>query len=92
MRLAAVIADLYSRYGFRHGIMRGYWASRSPVQMIYLRQATVAREIPAYGGFYTGKCAVRRGLLSIPRLIAYFGPSRLRDDETRSHPVGSTES
>jgi hypothetical protein len=26
-RLVAVITDLYKRYGLRHGIMRGFWAS-----------------------------------------------------------------
>ncbi|KAF8525966.1 mitochondrial carrier domain-containing protein [Hysterangium stoloniferum] len=40
-RLSRVAIDLYRSSGFRHGIMRGFWV-------------TVAREIPAYAGFYTG--------------------------------------
>ncbi|GBE81277.1 mitochondrial carrier [Sparassis latifolia] len=39
-RLRAVVSEMWSQYGFRRGIMRGYWV-------------TVAREIPAYAGFYT---------------------------------------
>ncbi|KAF8519511.1 mitochondrial carrier [Gautieria morchelliformis] len=40
-RLSRVAADLYKTWGFRQGVMRGFWV-------------TVAREIPAYAGFYTG--------------------------------------
>ncbi|KAK2462288.1 hypothetical protein APHAL10511_005594 [Amanita phalloides] len=39
-RLRAVVSEMWSQWGFRHGIMRGFWI-------------TVAREIPAYAGFYT---------------------------------------
>ncbi|KAG7451412.1 mitochondrial carrier [Guyanagaster necrorhizus] len=39
-RLRRVVSDQWSQWGFRKGIMRGYWV-------------TVAREIPAYAGFYT---------------------------------------
>ncbi|KAK0500238.1 mitochondrial carrier [Armillaria luteobubalina] len=39
-RLRKVVSDQWSQWGFRKGIMRGYWV-------------TVAREIPAYAGFYT---------------------------------------
>ncbi|KAJ7612032.1 mitochondrial carrier domain-containing protein [Mycena polygramma] len=39
-RLRAVAREMWSEWGFRKGIMRGYWV-------------TVAREIPAYAGFYT---------------------------------------
>ncbi|KAI0079318.1 mitochondrial carrier [Panus rudis PR-1116 ss-1] len=39
-RLRAVVQEMWSQWGFRKGIMRGYWV-------------TVAREIPAYAGFYT---------------------------------------
>ncbi|OCH89880.1 mitochondrial carrier [Obba rivulosa] len=39
-RLREVVSEMWSRWGFRKGIMRGYWV-------------TVAREIPAYAGFYT---------------------------------------
>ncbi|GAA5922840.1 uncharacterized protein JCM15063_003443 [Sporobolomyces koalae] len=40
-RLKDVVGEMYSKYGWRQGIMRGYWI-------------TVAREIPAYAGFYAG--------------------------------------
>jgi len=40
-RLRAVVSEMWTKWGFRHGIMRGYWV-------------TVAREIPAYAGFYAG--------------------------------------
>lgn len=36
-RLRAVVSEMWSEWGFRKGIMRGYWV-------------TVAREIPAYAG------------------------------------------
>ncbi|KAH8087867.1 mitochondrial carrier [Cristinia sonorae] len=39
-RLRAVAREMWKEWGFRKGIMRGYWV-------------TVAREIPAYAGFYT---------------------------------------
>ncbi|KAF8161585.1 mitochondrial carrier domain-containing protein [Crassisporium funariophilum] len=39
-RLRAVASEMWRDWGFRKGIMRGYWV-------------TVAREIPAYAGFYT---------------------------------------
>ncbi|EAU91957.2 mitochondrial ornithine transporter 1 [Coprinopsis cinerea okayama7 len=39
-RLRAVFTDMWREYGFRKGIMRGYWV-------------TVVREIPAYAGFYS---------------------------------------
>jgi len=40
-RLSVVFREMWSEWGFRKGVMRGYWV-------------TVAREIPAYAGFYTG--------------------------------------
>lgn len=40
-RLSKVFRDTWATHGFRHGVMRGFWA-------------TVAREIPAYGAFYAG--------------------------------------
>ncbi|KAG9120653.1 hypothetical protein FRC07_003783 [Ceratobasidium sp. 392] len=40
-RLSRVFWDMWGDWGFRKGVMRGFWA-------------TVAREIPAYAGFYTG--------------------------------------
>lgn len=39
-RLREVAREMWSQWGIRKGIMRGYWI-------------TVAREIPAYAGFYT---------------------------------------
>ncbi|KAI9465249.1 mitochondrial carrier domain-containing protein [Lactarius psammicola] len=39
-RLRVVAREMWTEWGFRKGIMRGYWV-------------TVAREIPAYAGFYT---------------------------------------
>ncbi|KAG8929006.1 hypothetical protein FRC02_006134 [Tulasnella sp. 418] len=45
-RLRAVFREV-AKDGLRRGIMRGYWA-------------TVAREIPAYAGFYTGFEYVKR--------------------------------
>ena len=40
-KLGRVVSDMWRDYGFRNGIMRGYWI-------------TVVREIPAYAGFYAG--------------------------------------
>jgi len=39
-RLRAVAREMWKEWGFTRGIMRGYWV-------------TVAREIPAYAGFYS---------------------------------------
>ncbi|KAK1225625.1 hypothetical protein PQX77_011425 [Marasmius sp. AFHP31] len=39
-RLRTVAREMWSEWGFRKGVMRGYWV-------------TVLREIPAYAGFYT---------------------------------------
>ncbi|KAJ7626984.1 mitochondrial carrier domain-containing protein [Roridomyces roridus] len=39
-RLRVIVREMWTQWGFRQGIMRGYWV-------------TVAREIPAYAGFYT---------------------------------------
>jgi solute carrier family 25 carnitine/acylcarnitine transporter 20/29 len=36
-RLSIVFRDMWSQWGFRKGVMRGFWV-------------TVAREIPAYAG------------------------------------------
>lgn len=53
-RLRAVFSQMWSQWGIRKGIMRGYW-----VKSIYLKtqlrnwplnKVTVAREIPAYAG------------------------------------------
>ena len=40
MKLRNVFAEMFSKYGFQHGVMRGFWI-------------TVLREIPAYASFYT---------------------------------------
>ncbi|KAJ7652893.1 mitochondrial carrier [Mycena rosella] len=39
-RLRVIMREMWAQWGFRKGVMRGYWV-------------TVAREIPAYAGFYT---------------------------------------
>ncbi|KAJ7263603.1 mitochondrial carrier domain-containing protein [Mycena haematopus] len=39
-RLRVIAREMWKEWGFRKGVMRGYWV-------------TVAREIPAYAGFYT---------------------------------------
>ncbi|THG94042.1 hypothetical protein EW026_g7345 [Hermanssonia centrifuga] len=39
-RLRDIAKEMWTKWGFRKGVMRGYWV-------------TVAREIPAYAGFYT---------------------------------------
>lgn len=39
-KLGAILNEMYSKYGLRHGVMRGFWI-------------TVMREMPAYAGFYT---------------------------------------
>ncbi|KAJ7124055.1 mitochondrial carrier [Mycena crocata] len=39
-RLRVVAREMWTQWGFRKGVMRGYWV-------------TVAREIPAYAGFFT---------------------------------------
>ncbi|KAI9609335.1 hypothetical protein H4Q26_007285 [Puccinia striiformis f. sp. tritici PST-130] len=41
LRLREVVRLMWQEWGFRQGIMRGFWV-------------TVVREIPAYAGFYTG--------------------------------------
>ncbi|KAL8292982.1 hypothetical protein RQP46_000676 [Phenoliferia psychrophenolica] len=46
-RLRDVVGDMYRQYGWRKGIMRGYWI-------------TVVREIPAYGGFFAGYESTKR--------------------------------
>ncbi|EIW80672.1 mitochondrial carrier [Coniophora puteana RWD-64-598 SS2] len=40
-RLRDVAREMWTEWGFRKGVMRGFWV-------------TVAREIPAYAGFYSG--------------------------------------
>ncbi|KAJ9474618.1 Carrier protein YMC2, mitochondrial [Pseudozyma hubeiensis] len=40
-KLSAVAKEVYSTYGVKNGVMRGFWV-------------TVMREVPAYAGFYTG--------------------------------------
>ncbi|KAL7418793.1 hypothetical protein Q5752_006476 [Cryptotrichosporon argae] len=46
-KLSGVVADMWRNYGFRDGIMRGYWI-------------TFVREIPAYAGFYAGYETTKR--------------------------------
>ncbi|KAE8223008.1 hypothetical protein CF319_g3899 [Tilletia indica] len=46
-KLSQVAKDLWSEHGFKRGVMRGFWV-------------TVAREAPAYAGFYAGFEAAKR--------------------------------
>jgi len=39
-RLSAIFRDMWTQWGFKKGVMRGFWV-------------TVMREVPAYAGFYT---------------------------------------
>ncbi|THH30877.1 hypothetical protein EUX98_g3324 [Antrodiella citrinella] len=50
--LRTVAREMWREWGFRKGVMRGYWV-------------TVAREIPAYAGFYTAFEFSRRQFRSI---------------------------
>lgn len=54
-KLSAVFWEMWRDWGFRRGVMRGFWA-------------TVAREIPAYAGFYTGYEFAKR------KFRANYGP------------------
>ncbi|KAG6822314.1 hypothetical protein H0H92_012538, partial [Tricholoma furcatifolium] len=51
-RLRDVTREMWQQWGFKKGIMRGYWVRVFPpaVQMrvLIMKQITVAREIPAY--------------------------------------------
>ena len=53
-RLRVVASEMWSQWGFRKGIMRGFWVrmllQRSSPRSYALVQVTVAREIPAYAG------------------------------------------
>ncbi|KAJ4489176.1 mitochondrial carrier domain-containing protein [Lentinula lateritia] len=51
-RLSAVAREMWTQWGFRKGVMRGYWV-------------TMAREIPAYAGFYTAYEFSKRKFASI---------------------------
>ncbi|KAJ9110968.1 hypothetical protein QFC20_002734 [Naganishia adeliensis] len=61
-KLGAVVKDTYRQWGFKNGIMRGYWV-------------TVAREIPAYAGFYTGYEFTKRRLEK--QTSGPFGPGSM---------------
>ena len=53
-RLRDVAKEMWRDWGFRKGVMRGYWVSHyiptSSALIVNLAQITVAREIPAYAG------------------------------------------
>ena len=55
-RLRVVAREMWAKWGFRKGVMRGYWvrrASFSSFLMSFIHRCwkvTVAREIPAYAG------------------------------------------
>ncbi|KAJ3808673.1 mitochondrial carrier domain-containing protein [Lentinula aff. lateritia] len=59
-RLSAVAREMWSQWGFRKGVMRGYWASYHSINAV-----TMAREIPAYAGFYTAYEFSKRKFASI---------------------------
>ncbi|KAJ9096447.1 hypothetical protein QFC21_005269 [Naganishia friedmannii] len=61
-KLGAVVRDTYRQWGLKNGIMRGYWV-------------TVAREIPAYAGFYTGYEFTKRRLEK--QTSGPFGPGSM---------------
>ncbi|QRW25422.1 mitochondrial carrier protein [Rhizoctonia solani] len=86
-KLSMVFWDMWRDYGFRKGVMRGFWPP--------LRQATVAREIPAYAGFYTGYEFAKRkfrskygnqvpvwGLLASGSCGGVFQPLGVRKDDS----------
>lgn len=54
-KLREIVSEVYSQYGLRRGIMRGYWVravlvESTTLSRLSLSQITVVREIPAYGG------------------------------------------
>ncbi|KAH8929777.1 mitochondrial carrier [Atractiella rhizophila] len=49
-KLGDVAAEMWTKYGFRKGVMRGFWV-------------TMFREIPAYAGFYAGYEYTKRNLV-----------------------------
>lgn len=65
-KLSGVFKDMWRDYGFRHGIMRGYWVRAVPPQPVcscatelaLISQITVVREVPAYAGFYAGPFSI----------------------------------
>ena len=57
-RLRVVVSEMWSLWGFRKGVMRGFWVGQIDLKvwkivclLIRLLQVTVAREIPAYAGY-----------------------------------------
>ncbi|KZT00528.1 mitochondrial carrier [Laetiporus sulphureus 93-53] len=58
-RLRDVAREMWAQWGFRKGVMRGYWI-------------TVAREIPAYAGFYSAFEFSRRKFAD-----RYGGPTKV---------------
>lgn len=57
-RLRVVAREMWKEWGFRKGIMRGYWVRHSSIftrvsaglSVWFVSKVTVAREIPAYAG------------------------------------------
>lgn len=87
-KLRQVASQLWKEHGFRRGIMRGFWVcagwvlraydghSRwvvSPTPLLSLAQITVARETPAYAGFYGGFTKSKEELRK--RLYPHLKPS-----------------
>lgn len=55
-RLRDIAREMWRDWGFRKGVMRGYWvlAHIAFIYDVWLTnvQVTVAREIPAYAGYF----------------------------------------
>ena len=60
-RLSRVVRDVYQEWGFRRGIMRGFWA-------------TVAREIPAYAGYVSSLVGLGHTLTPFQLLCGFVIP------------------
>ncbi|KAI0282875.1 mitochondrial carrier domain-containing protein [Russula aff. rugulosa BPL654] len=60
-RLRVVAREMWAEWGFRKGVMRGYWV-------------TVAREIPAYAGFYTDVKNRAAFEFSKRKFVSKYGP------------------
>jgi len=51
-RLSVVFRDMWTQWGFRKGVMRGFWV-------------TFMREVPAYAGFYTAYEFMKRRFVGV---------------------------
>lgn len=60
-RLRDVVKEMWSQWGFRKGLMRGYWvinrlSGDPPCPNLNPSQVTVIREIPGYAGCVVPIC------------------------------------